>query len=222
MVASGHGCRVLVVDDHPVLRRGLLALLATEPWVEATFEAGTEAEAVAQAVTHRVDLVAMDVALREGGDGVEATRRIVRARPEALVLIVTMSDDEAVVGRALRAGARGYVLKDSDPQTLVEALHTVASGGFVLGPGVGPSLVQVGEDRRRPDDGPLARLTPRERELLAGLAAGDSNARIARHLGISEKTVRNSMSSVFAKLGVGDRVQAALLAREVGLPGQRR
>jgi DNA-binding NarL/FixJ family response regulator len=130
-----------------------------------------------------------------------------------------MADDEEVVARALRAGARGYLVKETDPDTIVEALHTVAAGGVVLGPRIGPSV--LASMRRAPAQlpAPFDRLTMRERDILARLASGESNARIARQLGVTEKTVRNQLSSVFAKLEVADRVQAALLARDAGFTG---
>lgn len=212
------GITVLVVDDHPVVRRGLRTLLQGEPWVGEVLEAATVAESVRQAVTQHVDVVAMDVSLPDG-DGIDAVARILTARPEVKIVMLTMADDEEIVARALRAGARGYLVKETDPDTLVDALRTIASGGVVLGPKVGPSVLSA--MRRAPADlpSPFDRLSAREREVLAGLAGGESNARIARQLGVSEKTVRNQLSSVFAKLGVADRVQAALLARDAGFPG---
>jgi DNA-binding NarL/FixJ family response regulator len=210
--------RVLVVDDHPVVRRGLRTMLDGEPWVCEVLEAATVAEAVRTVVTCQIHVVAMDVSLPDG-DGVEAVGRIMAARPEAKVLMLTMADDEEIVARALRAGASGYLVKETDPDTIVEALHTVAVGGVVLGPRIGPSVLAA--LRRAPADlpAPFDRLTARERDILARLASGESNARIARHLGVSEKTVRNQLSSVFAKLEVADRVQAALLARDAGFTG---
>jgi two-component system, NarL family, nitrate/nitrite response regulator NarL len=210
------GRRVLIVDDHPVVRRGLLTMLELEPWVGEVVEAATVAEAVRAAVLHKVDVVAMDVVLPDG-DGIEATRRILQALPDAKVLMLTMSDDEDIVERALRAGARGFVLKTTDPDTLLDSLRTVAGGGVVLGPRIGPALLTT--LRRMPAElpAPFNSLTPRERETLLLLAAGESNARIARQLGLSEKTVRNQLTVVFNKLGVADRVQAALLARDAGI-----
>ena len=208
--------RVLIVDDHPVVRRGLRTMLEGEPWVAEVAEAATVEEAVKEAVTRQVDVVAMDVALPDG-DGVDATRRILRACPNVLVLVLTMADDEDVVTRAMEAGARGYLLKDTDPETVIDSLRTVAAGGVVLGPGIGPAVIKAAtrQPARRPP--PLDQLTPREFEILTLLAVGQSNARIARHLGLSEKTVRNQLSNVFSKLHVADRVQAALLAREMGI-----
>ncbi len=212
---SGQG-RVLIVDDHPVVRRGLRIMLEGESWVSAVLEAATCAEAVSLALTEPVGVVAMDVALPDG-DGVEATRRIVQGRPGTAVLMLTMADDEEVVSRSLHAGARGYLLKDTDPDVIVDALRTVAGGGLVLGPRVGPRV--LANLQRGPVElpAPFNQLTARERDILRYLAVGETNARIARRFGLSEKTVRNQLSAVFAKLGVSDRVQAALLARDVGL-----
>ncbi|MGK5683431.1 response regulator transcription factor [Actinoplanes sp. URMC 104] len=207
---------VLIVDDHPVVRRGLHAMLAAEAWVGEVLEAATVAEAVREVVLRPVHLVAMDVMLPDG-DGIEATRRILRARPAVRVLVLTMAQDDDLVSRALAAGARGYVLKMTSPDTLIDSLRTVAGGGMVLGPDVDP--VPLTCARRAPAAlrAPFDRLTVREREVLQRLAGGDTNARIARHLGVTEKTVRNQLTAVFAKLGVADRIQAALLARDAGL-----
>ncbi len=208
--------RVLIVDDHPVVRRGLCAMLQFESWVRDVREAATAADAVREAVAAEVDVVAMDVMLPDG-DGIEAARRVLLSRPAARVLMLTMSDDEELVSRAIQAGATGYLLKDTAPDTVIDALRTVAGGGVVLGPRIGSSMLAT--LRRAPAElpPPLDQLTPREVTILARLAHGDSNARIARHLGVGEKTVRNRLSVVFAKLGVADRVQAALLARQAGL-----
>lgn len=209
--------RVLVVDDHPVFRRGLMALLEGEPWVEAVLEAGTVHDAVRDAATGAVTAVVMDLCLPDG-DGIDATAQITAARPGVAVLVVTMTLDEQLVARALRAGARGYTVKDIDPEALVDALRTVVHGGLVLGPGVGTHVVDQLRATPAPLRAPLDRLSRRELDLLAGVSAGWANMRIARSLGLSDKTVRNQLSTVFTKLGVSDRVQAALLARELGLP----
>ncbi len=206
-------CRVLIVDDHPVVRRGLRTMLEAEQWVDDVVEAATVAEAIKEVTAGSPQVVAMDVRLPDG-DGVEATRRILLAHPQTRVLMLSMTGDDDVVTRALQAGARGYVLKDQDPDELVTALRTVASGGVVLGPSIGPRLLT--DLRRGPAalPPPFDQLTMREREIVARLAAGDNNARIARRLGLNEKTVRNYLSVIFAKLGVTDRVQAALLVRD--------
>jgi DNA-binding NarL/FixJ family response regulator len=212
------GWRVLVVDDHPVVRRGLRALLEAEPWVAAVTEAASAAEAARAAAD--ADLVVMDVGLPDGS-GVAVTRRLVRSRPGLPVLVLTVDDDARTVAAALAAGARGFVLKDSDPDLVLDALRTLRGGGLVLGP-----RVRAVEPARTSPPPPLDRLTDRERTVLAELAAGESNARIARRLGLSEKTVRNGLSAMFVKLGVRDRIGAILLARDAGIapggpPGDR-
>ncbi len=211
-----HG--VLVVDDHPVFRRGLCAVLAGETWVRDVVEADCVRDAVRCAADETVDVVAMDVGLPDG-DGIDATRRVLAARPGLAVLMVTMTDDQDTVARALRAGARGYALKETDPEMLVDALRTVAQGGVVLGPRVGPAVLDALRAAPATLPAPLDRLSARERQLLEQLTRGRSNAQIGRALGISEKTVRNQLSTVFTKLEVGDRVSAALLARDLGLSG---
>lgn len=219
MPASGSSdgrCRVLVVDDHPVVRRGLCAVLAGEPWVEAVLEASTVEDALREVLASRVDVVSMDLSLPDG-DGIEATARILGHRPATRVLILTMTEGEDVVVRALRAGAVGYVLKVSDPEEVVGALRTVAGGGMTLGAHVGPGMLAALRESPVRLPAPFDRLTAREREVLWRLSLGDSNAKIARYLGLSEKTVRNQLSAVFAKIGVSDRVQAALRARDAGL-----
>lgn len=211
-------CRVLIVDDHPVVRRGLRAMLEGESWVEDVVEAATVQEALKEAVSRQVHVVAMDVTLPDG-DGIEATRLIIRRCPGVNVLMVTFHDDEDRVARALRAGARGYVLKDTEPDIVVDALRTVAGGGVVLGPRIGPEV--LANLQRTPTElpPPFDQLTQREREILAGLVRGDSNARIAKQLNVTEKTVRNQLTTVFTKLSVDGRVQAALLARDAGIEG---
>lgn len=208
---------VLVADDHPIVRRGLAMLLTLEPWVRGVYEASTAAEAVREAVLHRVDVVAMDLRLGEGDDdGVEATKRLLAARPEATVVVVTMVADDHQVSRALEAGARGYVLKTSPPEDICAALALARRGGIVLGSGIGPAaLALTSEHNQWPP--PFDKLSPRQRSLAQHLARGEPNARIARALNISEKTVRNQISSLLVALGVPDRVAAVLLAREAGI-----
>jgi DNA-binding NarL/FixJ family response regulator len=208
--------RVLVVDDHPLFRNGLCAVLRGQDWVGEVAEAATVADAVREAQLAPADVVAMDLRLPDG-DGIEATERILRARPGTAVLLLTMVPDEDVVARALRAGARGYVLKESDPDHVVDALRTVAGGGLVLGSRV--SAAALAELQRAPAylPAPFDLLTAREREVVAAVAAGRSNDRIARSLGVSEKTVRNVVSGVLGKVQAADRVELALLARDAGL-----
>ncbi|MFC0533873.1 response regulator transcription factor [Phytohabitans kaempferiae] len=211
-------CRVLIVDDHPVVRRGLRAMLEGEQWVEEVAEAATVDDAVREAVSRKVHVVAMDINLPDG-DGIEATRRIVSRCPGAHVLIVTLYDDQDRVARALRAGARGYVVKDTEPETILDALRTVAQGGVVLGPKVGPEVLTTLQGAQAQLPPPFDKLTAQERRILTGLVRGESNAEIGRSLGLNEKTVRNYLTGVFDKLGVDGRVQAALRARDAGIEG---
>ena len=219
-----HGLRrVLLVDDHPIFRRGLASILRAEPWVGAVHEAADRSEAVRLSVTEQVDVVSMDMRLSTPDEasgrpeGIRATRELLRARPQAAVLVLTMVMDEVLVAEALAAGARGYLLKSADPDEVVQALHLVAGGGVVLGAGVGPAALRVrssGEEWPPPFDA----LSDRERRLAQLVSAGRSNAFIARALGLSDKTVRNQVSALLVRLAVPDRVAVALLARERGLP----
>lgn len=195
---------VLVVDDHPLFRDGLTALLATVPDVEVVGTAATGEEAVRAAAALVPDVVLMDLNL-PGMPGLEATRRIVAAGPTA-VLVLTMVDDDQSVLTALRLGARGYVLKGAAQEDVLAALRTVASGGAVFGARVARQVLHGAGGRDQ-------RLTEREAEVLALIADGRSNPEIAVHLGISVKTVQNHVSRVLAKLQVRDRTQAALRMR---------
>ncbi len=196
--------RVLVVDDHPLFRDGLVGLLATVEDVEVVAAAGDGEEGVRRAVELTPDVVLMDLDL-PGTPGLEATRRILAASPGTAVLVLTMVDDDNSVLAALRVGARGYVLKGAAQEEVLSALRTVASGGAVFGQRVAE---QVLSGRRVGGE-----LTPREAEVLALIAQGRTNAEISRELGISVKTVQNHVSQVLAKLQVRDRTQAAFRAR---------
>jgi two-component system, NarL family, nitrate/nitrite response regulator NarL len=207
-------CRLLIVDDHPVVRRGLRAMLEHEAWVDEVFEAATVADAVRIAVDEAVQVVAMDLVL-DDGDGIDAVRRILRSRPGVRVVMLTMTDDEDTVSRALRAGAAGYVLKGTDPDTVIDALRTVAAGGIVLGPMVGPAVIKAMTGAPTTLPPPFNRLTERERTIVGYVAEGLPNSQIARRIGLSEKTIRNQLSTIFMKIGVSGRVEAALLARDL-------
>lgn len=197
--------RVLVVDDHPLFRDGLGALLATVPDLEVVGSVGDGESAVRRAVETRPDVVLMDLNL-PGVPGIEATRRIVAATPETAVLVLTMVDDDDSVMAALQVGARGYVLKGAGQEEVLAAIRAVAAGGAVFGPGVAGRVL----GGRR---GPSYDLTEREAEVLALLANGMSNAEIAREIGVSLKTVQNHVSRVLTKMQVRDRTQAALRVR---------
>lgn len=199
---------VLLVDDHPVVRSGLRALLASLPDVHVVGEAADGATAVELAVRLCPDVVLMDLGLPVL-DGIAATRQIRQRAPDAAILVLTMHEDADTVGAAVRAGASGYLLKGVDQATLLESLHLVASGERLIG-----AQVDIGPDEgwRTP-----AELTPRERDVLTLIAQGLSNADITARLVLSPKTVRNHVSNIYLKLGVPDRARAIVHARRSGL-----
>lgn len=211
---SHGGDVVLVVDDHPVVRRGLAALLLGERGVARVIEAGGAADARRLATLDAPTLAIVDLGLPDG-DGVDLVRGLRTIAPACAIVVMTMTNDPGTVRAAVTAGARGYVLKDTDPETLLAAVRTVRAGGRTLGPGVddGAAAGPASPSGRTPLDG----LSPRDRQLLALLAAGRSTREIARSMSLSEKTVRNQISLITGKLGVADRVQAALLAQRAGL-----
>jgi len=205
--------RVLIADDHAVVRQGLRTFLDLQEDVEVVGEAGDGHEALDAARATRPDVVLMDVVMPEL-DGVEATRRIVAELPGTRVLALTSFLDEDRVLPAVRAGATGYLLKDVQPAELVRAIRTVHEGGALLHPAVTARVMAALTDADAPA-GPEA-LTPREHEVLRLIARGLPNKLIARELGIAEKTVKAHVGSVLRKLGVHDRTQAALLAVRSG------
>jgi len=206
---SGAGAvRIVVVDDHPVVREGLRAMLAAEPDIEVVGEAGSGEDAVRLAAEQRPDVVLMDLRM-PGTDGVAATARIVAAGP-ARVLVVTTYDTDADILRAVEAGATGYLLKDTPRHELAEAVRAAARGETVLAPPVAAKLVT----RVRT---PAADLTPREVDVLSQVARGWSNAEIGRELYISEATVKTHLLRTFEKLGVSDRTAAVTAAIARGI-----
>ena len=219
--AAGSSLRVLVVDDHPVFRMGMAALLASLDGIEVVGEAASAPEAVAAAAEHAPDVVVMDLHLG-GTSGVEATREIVRSRPEVGVLVVTMMDDDDSVFASMRAGARGYLLKGAAPAEVERALRAVANGEVLLGPDVASRAVAylAGARGRGAAAQPFPDLTDREREVLELVAHGFDNATIARRLALSPKTVRNHLSNELTQLQVADRAQAIVRAREAGFGGE--
>lgn len=214
--------RIVVADDHPVFRDGLRALIESMPDAELVGEASTGDEAVELATRLRPDVVLMDLQL-PGRNGIEATRAIGEAAPEVAVLVLTMFEDEDSVFAAMRAGARGYLLKGADQDELMRAIEAVARGQAIFGPGVARRVIALFAATPAHARGaqPFPELTDREREVLELIAQGRANATIAQRLGIAEKTVRNHVSIVFNKLMVVDRAQAIVRAREAGMGGER-
>jgi DNA-binding NarL/FixJ family response regulator len=209
--------RVLIADDHPLFRHGIHALLDAAPDCEVVGEATTGDEAVAMATALQPDVILMDVQM-PGVNGIEATRRIVRESPHIRILIITMFEDDASVFTAMRAGARGYVLKDAEKAEMLRAIHAVGSGEAIFSPAIATRLIDffsAPKPATAPDAFPD--LTEREREILDLIAQGKSNADIAGQLVLSPNTVRNYVSNIFSKLQVADRAHAILLARDAGL-----
>jgi DNA-binding NarL/FixJ family response regulator len=207
--------RVVIVDDHAMIREGLRAALSSRPDLAIVGEAATGNEAVAICEQTTPDVVVMDLDLPDI-DGATATRRILDTQTTAHVVVLTMHADDNAVLRAVRAGARGYVLKDADRDEIERAIRTVAGGGTVFGGTTGDRLLDAVTGAGRQSMTPFPQLTDRERELLELVAQGRSNTDIARLLFLSQKTVRNRVSTVFSKLGVSDRPQAIVTAREAG------
>lgn len=207
--------RVLLVEDHPLFRKGVVALLQAVPDVEVAGVAATGEEGVALAGELRPDVVLMDLQL-PGMSGIEATREIVAARPDLRVLVLSLFEDEESVFLALRAGARGYVLKDADEEELVGALRAVARGEAIFSPAIAERVLTFFATPR-PAPKVFPALTDRERDILSLIARGHPNPAIARTLSLSPKTVANYVSSIFAKLQVADRAEAMIRAREAGL-----
>jgi len=209
--------RVVIADDHPVFRKGMRALLNSVPDMEVVGEASTGDEVMALAANLQPDAILMDVQM-PGVGGIEATRRILHTSPHIMILVVTMFEDEESVFAALRAGARGYVLKGASPTEMVRAIQAAGSGEAIFSPAIAQRLIDFFA-APRPAVAPqlFPELTDREREVLALMAQGRRNPEIAQVLVISLKTVRNHVSNIFSKLQVADRAQAILRAREAGL-----
>ena len=209
--------KVLLADDHPVVRDGLRALFAECPNIDVIGEADTGREAIRAAVIDKPDVIIMDLAMPDT-DGFTATAEINRVAPEVAVLVLTMSDDDITMTKAMRAGARGYLLKGATKEEILRAVTAVADGQAIFGPAVAQRvLARLATPLT--DEDPFPQLTPREHDVLRLVAQGLSNSAIADRLGLSLKTVNNNTSSIFTKLNVATRTEAAILARDRGLDG---
>ncbi len=214
--------RVLIADDHPLFRSGMRALLDAVPNIVVVGEATSGEEAVELAARLQPDVVVMDLQM-PGVSGVEATRRILEAGPSVGILMVTMFEDDYSVFAAMRAGAKGYVLKDTAEEDMLHAIRAVGRGEAIFSPAVARRVrdffkgVRSGADAQAVPARAFPELTAREREVLDLIAQGLSNPEIATRLYLSPKTVRNHVSNIFAKLQVADRARAIVRAREAGL-----
>jgi DNA-binding NarL/FixJ family response regulator len=211
--------RIVVADDHGIVREGLGALLSAHDGFELAGTAATGAEAVRAAVTLSPDVLVMDIQMPDL-TGIEATRQITRAAPRVAILVLTMFDDDESVFAAVRAGARGYVLKGAAPDNVIRAIAAVAAGEAIFGPGVARRALAYLSGPRE-DRAAFPELTPRERQVLDLIAAGLGNAAIAARLGLATATVGNHITSIFGKLQVASRAEAIIRARSAGLGDDR-
>jgi DNA-binding NarL/FixJ family response regulator len=217
--------RVLIVDDDDLMRAGLRAVLSSDDSVDVVDEASDGRSAIERASRLRPDVVLMDVRMPQI-DGIAATRQIVAAAPHVRVLILTTFEDDDYIFGALNAGASGFLLKRTQPERLIAAIHTIAAGESLLSPSITRTVIDRMARQPQPDPAAsrrLRRLTPRERDVLELVARGLSNAEIAAALVVEESTVKTHMKRILAKLDVRDRVQTVILAYESGLvqPGGR-
>lgn len=204
--------RVLLVDDHEVVRLGMLTLLEDIHWVEVVAEAGTAAEAVAAVAETRPDVVVMDIRM-PGESGIDACREITRRWPDTEVIMLTSYVEDELIFQAIQAGASGYVLKQVGNRPLLDALEAVRRGEALLDPQVTQRVIaQVRKTEQARQASAFRDLTPREMEVLAEVATGKTNPEIAEVLGVSEKTVRNHVSAILAKLEMNNRIEAATYA----------
>jgi DNA-binding NarL/FixJ family response regulator len=217
-VTTKNPLRVLVVDDHPLFREGIVALVRTMAGVDVVGEAADGEQAVELARATEPDLVIMDLHM-PGISGIEATRLILAERPATSVLVLTMLENDESVVSALRAGARGYIVKGAARAEIMRAVEAVSGGEVLLGPGIGDKVLGLFTkgSSRSGRVVPFPELTDRELEVLDLVARGHANGRIAQSLYLSEKTVRNSVSNILAKLGVSSRAEAIARARDAGL-----
>lgn len=209
--------RILIADDHAFYREGVKAMLSLMPAAEVVGEAITGEEAVRLAAALQPDLVLMDIKM-PGLNGIEATRAILHTSPHIAVLVVTMFDDDESVFAAMRAGARGYLLKDARHDDLIRAVTAVSRGEAIFSPAIASRMIQYfSQSQSRAVRYVFPELTEREREVLALVAQGRNNEAIAARLSLSLKTVRNHVSNILSKLQVSDRAQAIVKARDAGM-----
>jgi DNA-binding NarL/FixJ family response regulator len=208
--------RVVIADDHPVFREGLQTVLADAADVEVIAAVPDGAAAIEAAETLRPDVVLMDLQM-PGVGGLEATARIATGVPGVAVVVLTMNEDADAVFAALRAGARGYLVKGVEQDDIARAIRSVASGEAIFGPGVAQRVLSFLHAPPHGQEQAFPELTAREHQILDLLAAGLNNAAIADRIGAAQKTVANNVSTIFAKLQVADRAQAIVRARDAGL-----
>lgn len=207
---------ILIADDHPVFRKGLRALLAGHPELRVVGEVASGREAVRLAAELQPDVILMDLQM-PGGGGLTAVRDIVAARPESRILVVTMFEDDDSVFAAMRAGARGYILKDMDDDEIARAILAVGHGEAIFSPAIAARMMTFFAVRPREGAVVFPELTESERNVLRLMARGTNNEIIAVTLGLSPKTVRNYISNIISKLQVADRAQAIVRAHQAGL-----
>ena len=208
--------RVLIVDDHAPFREGLRALFISVPEIEVAGEAANGNDAILEATRIQPDVILMDIQM-PGKNGIEATRLINQSSPHIGIIVLTMFEDDDSVFAAMRAGARGYLLKGADQAEILRAIHSVGSGEALFGPGIARRLINYFAQLNVIPAHPFPELTEREREVLELIAQGLSNAEIAEKLVISQKTARNHVSNIFSKLQVADRAHAIVQARQKGM-----
>ncbi len=209
--------RILIVDDHPLFRHGIREFLNLTPDIQVVGEAMSGEEAISQAETLQPDVILMDVNM-PGVNGIEATRRILHDSPHIRILVVTMFEDDGTVFAAMRAGARGYILKDAEKENILRAINAVGNGEAIFSPTIATRLIDFFSTQASTLPKEIfPSLTEREREILQLIARGQSNAAIVRELSLSPKTVYNYVSNILSKLQVADRAQAIIRAREAGL-----
>jgi DNA-binding NarL/FixJ family response regulator len=209
--------RILIADDSPLFRKGITALLKSFPETELVGEATSGEEAIALSARLQPDVILMDLKMPDVS-GIEAARRIVQTSPHISILMLTMFQNDDSIFAAMRAGARGYLLKGADQDEMLRAIRAVASGEAIFSRAIAQRLIHYFSNAKLPGSSSIfPELTDREREILALIAQGYKNPEIAEHLTLSPKTVRNHVSNIFSKLQVADRAQAILRAREAGL-----